>query len=121
MVWATPGYLETMGILLLRGRDLRWTDVKSAPHVVLVNEAFVRHFIPHGEPVGRRISEILGPGNDPWEIAGVIGDVHTKALDLAPAPLTVIPLMQYPVTWLRVGARAASGDPLLLLPPLRAE
>ncbi|HKC58509.1 MAG TPA: ABC transporter permease, partial [Myxococcales bacterium] len=66
MVWATPGYLETMGIPLLRGRDLRWTDTKSAPHVVLVNDAFVRRYLPQGEPVGRRIAEILGPGNDPW-------------------------------------------------------
>src|SRR5712671_831461 len=102
MVWATPGYLETMGIPLLRGRDLRWTDTKSAPHVVLVNDAFVRRYVPQGEPVGRRIAEILGPGNDPWEIAGVIGDVHTKGLDRAPGPLVVVPLLQYPLTSLRV-------------------
>ena len=120
-VWATPGYLETMGIPLLRGRDLRGTDVRSAPHVVLVNEAFVRSFIPQGEPLGHRISEILGPGNDPWEIVGVIGDVRTQALDRAPSPLLVIPLAQFPVGGLRVAARAASGDPLQLLPALRAE
>ncbi len=28
IVWATPGYLDTLGIPLLRGRDLRWTDVR---------------------------------------------------------------------------------------------
>ena len=121
MVWATPGYLETMGIPLLRGRDLRWTDVKSAPHVVLVNEAFVRRFIPQGEPLGRRISEVLGPAVDPWEIAGVIGDVRTKGLDLAPIPMTVIPLLQSPLRSLRVALRAASGDPMQLLPQLRSE
>jgi len=47
--------------------------------------AFVRRYIPQGEPIGRRISEILGPGNDRWTIADVIADVHTKGLDLAPA------------------------------------
>jgi len=121
MVWASPGYLETMGIPLVRGRDLRWTDDKRAPHVVLVNEAFVRQFIPKGEPLGRRIAEVLGKELDPWEIAGVIGDVRTKGLDRAPMPMMVVPLTQDPVTWLRVAVRAAKGDPMLLLPPLRSE
>jgi putative ABC transport system permease protein len=121
IMWASPGYLETMGIPLLRGRDLRWTDVKSAPHVALVNDAFVRRFIPQGEPIGRRISEVLGPGNDPWEIAGVFGDVRTKGLDRAPTPVLVIPLLQNPRPSLRVAARAVSGDPMQLLPSIRSE
>src|SRR5437016_4369568 len=120
ILWATPGYLATIGIPLVSGRDLAWSDVKAAPHVVLVNEAFVRRLIPKGEPLGRRINQILGPGNDPWTIAGVIGDVHTKGLDRAPAPLIVVPLMQYTVPGLRVAMRAASGEPMSLLAALRA-
>ncbi len=121
ILWATPGYLETLGVPLLRGRDLRWADTKSSPHVALVNDAFVRQFIPRGDPIGRRISELLGKGNDPWEIAGVFGDVRTKGLDRAPGPLLVIPLLQYPLSSLRVALRAAGGDPMRLLPPLRSE
>jgi putative ABC transport system permease protein len=121
MVWASPGYLETLGIPLLRGRDLRWTDVKSAPHVVLVNDAFVRRYSPRSEALGRRITDLLGPGDDPWEIAGVIGDVRTKGLDRVPGPLIVVPLMQYPVEWLRLTARAARGDPMQLVAALHAE
>ena len=110
-----------MGIPLVRGRDIAWSDVRTAPHVLLVNEAFVRRLIPQGEPLGRRISEVLGPGNDPWTIIGVIGDVHTKGLDRTPAPLMVVPLMQYAVPGLRVAIRAASGDPMSFLPVLRAD
>jgi putative ABC transport system permease protein len=120
MVFATPGYLETAGIPLLHGRDLKWTDVKSAPHVVLVNEAFVRRLVPQGDPIGRRITELLGPP-DPWEIAGVIGDVHTRGLDRAPAPQIVVPLLQFPLVTLRLAVRAATGDPMQLLPALRSE
>ncbi|TMA72592.1 MAG: FtsX-like permease family protein [Deltaproteobacteria bacterium] len=115
------GAKPTIGIPLVSGRDLAWSDVKAAPHVVLVNEAFVRRLIPKGEPLGRRINQILGPGNDPWTIAGVIGDVHTKGLDRAPAPLIVVPLMQYTVPGLRVAMRAASGEPMSLLAALRAD
>src|SRR5712671_3098989 len=121
ILWATPGYLATMGIPLVHGRDLAWSDVRTAPHVVLVNEAFVRQLIPQGEPLRRRIGQLLGPENDPWTIAGVIGDVHTKGLDRAPGPLMVVPLMQSTVPGLRVAMRAASGDPISLLPVLRAD
>ena len=62
IVWATPGYLQAVGIPLLRGRDLRWTDIESSPRVALVNEAFVRRYLPQGEALGRRI---LGPRQHP--------------------------------------------------------
>jgi putative ABC transport system permease protein len=94
--------------------------VKSAPHVVLVNEAFVRRLLGNGEPLGRRINHLVGP-DDPWEIAGVIGDVHTQALDRAPSPLMVVPLQQFPVPTLRIAARSALTNPMQLLPVLRAE
>jgi len=51
----------------------------------------------------------------------VIGDVRTKGLDRAPAPMIVVPLLQYAVPGLRVAARAQAGRPLQLLSPLRAE
>ena len=120
IVFASPGYLETMGIPLLRGRDLQWTDVKSAPHVVLINEAFVRRFFPNGEPLGRRIDHLVGP-DDPWTIAGVIGDVHTQGLDRAPVPLILVPLQQFPVPTLRLAVRAAGRNPMQLLSTVRSE
>ncbi|HEY5676931.1 MAG TPA: FtsX-like permease family protein, partial [Myxococcales bacterium] len=121
IVWATPGYLDALGIPLLRGRDLRWTDVKTAPHVVLVNDAFVQRFLGGGDPLGRRISDLVGPDGDPWEIAGVIGDVRTQGLDRSPAPMIVVPLSQYAVPSLRLAARARADPPLRLLAPVRAE
>jgi putative ABC transport system permease protein len=120
IVFATPGYLETLGIPLLRGRDLQWTDVPSAPHIVLVNEAFVRRFFPNGEPLGRRIDHLVGPP-DPWQIAGVIGDVHTQGLDRAPVPLIVVPLPQFPVPTLRLAVRTAARDPMQLVATVRSE
>ena len=121
IVFASPGYLETMGIPLLRGRDLQWTDVESSPHVVLVNEAFVRRFFPSSDPLGRRITHLVGSSDTPWEITGVIGDAHTQGLDRAPVPLIVVPLQQYSFTRLRLAARSAGRSPMQLLPSLRSE
>jgi putative ABC transport system permease protein len=120
VVFATAGYLATLGVPLLSGRDIRWSDVMTSPHVLLVNEEFVRRYLPRGEPVGRRIQQILGP-NNPWEIVGVFGDMRTQGLDRAPLPMVMVPLLQWARPQLRVAVRAAAGDPRQLLAPLRAE
>jgi predicted permease len=120
VVFATPGYLATLGVPLRSGRDIRWSDVMSAPHVVLVNEEFVRRYLGRGEPVGRRIKQILGPDN-PWDIVGVFGDVRTKGLDAAPVPMVMVPVLQWARPQLRVAIRGVAGDPLQLLAPLRKE
>ncbi|HWE25985.1 MAG TPA: ABC transporter permease [Myxococcales bacterium] len=121
IVFASPGYLETMGVPLLHGRDIQWTDVSSSPHVVLVNEAFVRRFFPSSDPLGRRVTNLVGSSDLPWAIVGVLGDVHTQGLDRAPAPLIVVPLLQYPLTRVGLAARSAGRNPMQLLPTLRSE
>jgi predicted permease len=120
VVFATPGYLAVLGVPLRSGRDIRWSDVMRSPHVLLVNEEFVRRYLPRGEPVGRRIKQILGPDN-PWDIVGVFGDVRTKGLDAAPVPMVVVPVLQWARPQLRVAVRSVAGDPLQLLAPLRTE
>ena len=120
VVFATPGYLAVLGVPLRSGRDIRWSDVMRAPHVLLVNEEFVRRYLPRGEPVGRRIRQILGPDN-PWDIVGIFGDVRTKGLDAAPVPMVVVPVLQWARPQLRVAVRSVAGDPLQLLAPLRTE
>jgi putative ABC transport system permease protein len=119
VVWATPGYLETLGIPLLRGRDLRASDGERAPQVLLVNQALVRKYLDGGEGLGRVLKD-LAKDKDRWEIVGVIGDVHTQSLDRNPEPLIVLPLAQSPQPFMRVLLRS-SGRPSDLGPLLRTE
>ena len=88
----TPGYLETMGIPLRRGRLLDAHDTAAAPPSVLISESLVRRQFPNQDPVGRRLH--IGPTNRPfYTIVGVVGDVkqgsladsHTDAVYLTPA------------------------------------
>jgi len=119
VVWATPGYLETLGIPLLQGRDLRASDDVRAPQVVLVNQAFVRKFLGGGEAVGRRLKGFR-KDKDTWEIVGVIGDVHTQSLDHPPEPLAVVADAQWTQPFMRILLRT-SGRPMDLAPLLRTE
>jgi putative ABC transport system permease protein len=50
----TPGYLELMGMPVLRGRTLQPADGSASPTPVVVNENMARFFWGGGEPLGRR-------------------------------------------------------------------
>jgi predicted permease len=71
-------FFDTMRIPLKLGRGFTATDTDGAPKVVVVNDTFVRTYLPGENPIG----QTLKFGNDLWEIVGVCGD--TKYTDLRP-------------------------------------
>jgi predicted permease len=53
----TPGYLETMGIALVRGRYFRDSDDAHSPLVIIVDERLARRFWGDRDPVGQKMYE----------------------------------------------------------------
>jgi predicted permease len=70
----TPGYLEAMGISIVKGRSFNEHDSENAPRVVIVDQRLAQHFWPNRDPVGRRMYE-PGNGKDLMKI-----DEHTVFL-----------------------------------------
>src|SRR3989442_15243997 len=68
------GYLEAMGIPILRGRNLEESDGPEAPAVVVINDVLARSLFAGEEPLRRR-RKLGGPGSPrPWRtIVGVAG------------------------------------------------
>ena len=91
----SPGYRSTMGIPLLRGRDLAESDTAEQPQVVLINEAAARQVWPGEDPLGKRV-KIGGVDQPWWTVVGVVGDVHQNGLDLAPTMQFYVPHAQWP-------------------------
>jgi putative ABC transport system permease protein len=113
----TPEYFSTLGIPLRRGRLLEGRDGVDAPEVVVVNEAFVRRYLPGEDPIGRRISL----NGEEWiEIVGVVGDAPQYGLDQDVRPAMFATLSQFTTRTLTVVARTA-GDPLALAGAIRRE
>jgi predicted permease len=52
-----PGYLRTLGIPLLSGREFTRADAAGAAKVAIVNEAFVKKFNLGPNPVGRHLGD----------------------------------------------------------------
>ena len=82
----SPGYFETIGIPLLRGRLLDTHDVAGRPMAVLISESLAKRKFSGRDPIGQRLR--IGPGidrtSDPWPIiVGVVGNVRQASLALA--------------------------------------
>jgi predicted permease len=63
-------FFATMGIPLVLGRGFTTADADGTPKVVVVNQAFVKNYLPNEIPVG----QTLKIGKDEWQIVGVCGD-----------------------------------------------
>jgi predicted permease len=75
----TPGYLNAMGIPLLRGRAL--TSADSAPDtaaVALVTASTAQKYWPNQNPIGKHVKRTFA--KDWIAIVGVVGDVHEQSL-----------------------------------------
>jgi putative ABC transport system permease protein len=90
----SPGYFETIGIPLVRGRGFTSADKESAPRVVVINESMRRKHWGDEDPIGRRLSfEGL-----PRTIVGIVGDVHHQSLEGETKAEMYVPFTQIPNT-----------------------
>ena len=86
----SPGFLRTMRIPLVAGRDLEWKDlVPELPTAVVINESFARRYFPGESAIGKRFFRIDGGATlVAQEVIGVAKDA--KYTDLRePVPPTV--------------------------------
>jgi putative ABC transport system permease protein len=109
-----PGFFGTMGIPLLRGRDLTAADVRSDGAAVVVNESFAARHLSGRDPVGMRFTA----GAARYEIVGVARNVRRDGLTTAERPHCYYPYAAGPTPFLDVVARG--GDPAPLARELRA-
>jgi putative ABC transport system permease protein len=111
----SPDYFRTFGIRMDRGRGLDERDRAGAPAVAVVNEAFVRRYLPGVDPLGQRllIQELvpglprLGPKRE-WQIVGVYHNVKNRG-PLGDFPEIDVPFAQSPWPATAVAVRTA-GD-----------
>ena len=108
-VVTSPGYFETFGMPVVRGRDFDRNDTAGAAPVVMINETMARQFWTESE-------DLDDPGADPLEdrliigrnvmqqfaseperqIVGIVGDVRYGGLQAEPGPMMYVPQAQIP-------------------------
>jgi predicted permease len=70
----SPGYFETIGAAMARGRGFTPSDREGSAPVALVNQELARQYWPHEESIGKRIR--LGGGSTFFEVVGVAPDLQ---------------------------------------------
>ncbi len=120
MRYVTPGFFATMGIPLLRGRDISEADVFTTPDVAVVSASFVKRYWPDQDPLGRHFNFALHDKT----VVGVAGDVRVRGLERPSEPQVYLSYRQVKDGWFagyapkRLVIRTG-GNPGALLPAVR--
>jgi predicted permease len=117
----TPGFFDTLGIPLQRGRDVSESDTNRTQYVAVVSASFAKQFFPGQDPIGRRFNFARADRI----IVGVVGDIKMRGLTRVSEPQVYIPDQQMPdgvLVWYAPKDLVirTTGDPLALVPTVRA-
>lgn len=120
-----PGFFNTAGVALERGRRFERSDDMDNPGVVVVNDAFARQFFPTEDPIGQKLTNTglrFGPLgamlHNEVEIVGIVRDVRYAGLRVDSSPSIYFPHRQAPFRLMNIALRSA-GDPRALIGPAR--
>jgi predicted permease len=107
----TPGFFETLGIPLVRGRDFSWTGFRGG---VVVSHSLAERLWPGVDPVGKQ----LLINRNPVEVIGVAGDVKNEGLATDQTAAVYVSMFSSPRGRQNLFIKV-NGDPVALLPALR--
>ena len=116
---ATPGYFDAIGTSLRGGRLFTAQDDANAGRVILVNETFVRRYLPGQQPIGQRL-ELGGDEKQIHEIIGVVADVKNDDLDEQPDATAYLPYSQNSYLTMNLIIRGTQ-DPTRMVSGVRSE
>lgn len=72
----TPGFFETFGDKVVRGRAITEEDNADTRAVAVVNEAFARRFFANESPIGQHFGPVPEKNAGMYEIVGVASDMN---------------------------------------------
>lgn len=90
-----PEYFATLGIPLVAGREIAWTDDGGAPKVAVINESMARLFLPGRNPLGSRL--VFGGGREgrpDTEIVGIVRNSKSAEVSEKEGPFVYLPYLQ---------------------------
>lgn len=112
----SPGFFETLGIRLQRGRDFTDDDVAAATPVVILNEAAAAALWPHQDPIGRRVR--MRKDGPFLEVVGVAANTVTGWPGDRVMPFLFLPVEQEYSPRMSVVVRTGA-NPAAMVDPLR--
>jgi putative ABC transport system permease protein len=122
----TGDYFQALRLEFKQGRPFSEADVNDVRTVAVVNETFVRKYLPGERPIGLRVrltdlAAAAEPVRHAWfDIVGVVGDVRNRGLRTPTDPAVWIP-STITGALTQVLVVRTSQDPLALMNAIRRE
>ena len=111
-IGVSPGYFETLGIPLRKGRGFTEQDHRDGAAVVVINETMAARLWPDSNPIGEQITVLLAGGESEEsrqrEVVGVVGDVLETGFEFDAPALFYVPMAQFPDSWAEFVAEVRS-------------
>jgi predicted permease len=104
----TPDYFRTMGIRLMAGRAIAESD--QPRKVVIVSQHTAETVWPGQDAIGKTFKR-GDPKDPPYEIVGVVADVHATSLQDAPGLMVYVPYWDR-APWSAAIAVRTAGNPV---------
>jgi predicted permease len=86
----SPGYLKAIGMRLVAGRDIAWSDGPKDQNVVVINQTVADKLWPGEDPIGRTADA----GGGDVRVIGVVADVHESSAESAAGWQMYLPASQ---------------------------
>ena len=87
-------YFSTIGQSIVRGRDFSESDTRGSRPVAIVNQAFVKRFLPNEDPLGKHFGMNSAKYAGDYEIVGVVRDAKYIDPEKPAHPMFFLPLEQ---------------------------
>jgi putative ABC transport system permease protein len=82
-----PNYFSSMGMRLLKGRNVDDRDKSTSPAVAVISESMAKRFWPNQDPIGKRFTPGDPTRADQWiQVIGVVNDIRQFELTAEPKP-----------------------------------
>ncbi len=115
---ATPGYLSTLGLQMIRGRFISDQDGPDSLPVIVINQTLASRYFPGQDPLGQKI-QIGRNSAVQLTVVGIVKDLRlTTDFSDPPSSESYVPFAQSPSRSTIIVLRSA-GDPLPLVAGLR--
>jgi predicted permease len=91
----SPGFLDAVGVPMVRGRNFTDQDTATSPMVAIVNQTFVKQFFPNQDPIGQHFGIDVPQYSGSFEIVGVFHDFKMNNPEDKVRPVFLRPLPQF--------------------------